>query len=386
VNRTMDERLARSCRSATGQGVVLTYANEFPRRNSRHESATHASVAHRLATLKGYQFAGAYDAARCRGRPLYLVPVDTLVGIEAAQQLGVARETDLFGGVVPYPFVATKTITHPLVHSSAAAPEGWSYDFARRVQDGVLFGFAAFTVDDARLACARVLERGRARFKPACAVGGKGQKVISSAAELDRVLDALDPTALSMYGVSLEENLQDVTTYSIGQVRVDELLATYCGTQRVTSNHCGASVYGGSDLLVVRGDFASLLGLGLAPELRLAVEQARSYDNAALQEFPGFFASRRNYDVAAGCDSRGRRRTGVLEQSWRIGGASPAEVTALEAFRADPSLHAVRASCPEIYDARHEPPPHAHVYFCGEDEELGALIKYSVLEAYGNSR
>jgi hypothetical protein len=76
----------------------------------------------------------------------------------------------------------------------------------------------------------------------------------------------------------------------------------------------------------------------------------------------------------------------VLEQSWRVGGASPAEITALEAFRADASLRAVRASCPEIYDARHEPPRHAHVYFCGEDQEVGALIKYSVLEAYGNSR
>ena len=45
-----------------------------------------------------------------------------------------------------------------------------------------------------------------------------------------------------------------------------------------------------------------------------------------------FFASRRNYDVVAGLDARGQRRCGVLEQSWRVGGASPAELVALAAF------------------------------------------------------
>jgi hypothetical protein len=223
-------------------------------------------------------------------------------------------------------------------------------------------------------------------LKPALGIGGKGQKVVSSLADLDRALDAIDPAELSMYGISIEENLQDVTTYSVGEVRIDELLVTYCGTQRLTSDHTGARVYGGSDLLVVRGGLENLFQLALTPELRLAVEQARTYDTAAAEEFPGFLASRRNYDVAAGEDSRGRRKTGVLEQSWRIGGASPAEVAALEALRADAALCAVRASCPEIYDANHEPPPRAHVYFRGEDDEVGSLIKYSVVEPYGNSR
>ncbi|HEV3410410.1 MAG TPA: DUF3182 family protein, partial [Chthoniobacterales bacterium] len=221
---------------------------------------------------------------------------------------------------------------------------------------------------------------------PALGIGGKGQEVISSTDELDRALHALDPAELSLYGISIEENLRDVTTYSIGQVRVNELVATYCGTQRITADHCGTSVYGGSDLLVVRGDFETLLGLDLTPELRVAVQQARKYDTAASEEFPGFFASRRNYDVVAGADSRGRRRTGVLEQSWRVGGASPAEVAALEAFRADAALRAVRASCPEIYNVNHEPPACACVYFRGEDSEVGPMIKYSIVEAYGNAR
>jgi len=68
--------------------------------------------------------------------------------------------------------------------------------------------------------------------------------------------------------------------------------------------------------------------------------------------------SRRNYDIAQGFDARGQLRSGVLEQSWRVSGATGAEIAALEAFRAEPTLQAVRASTFEIYgDA--DPPPHA---------------------------
>ena len=89
-------------------------------------------------------------------------------------------------------------------------------------------------------------------------------------------------------------------------------------------------MYGGSELLVVRGGFEALHALGLPAEAALAVAQARVYDAAATEHFPGLFASRRNYDVVRGLDAAGRPRCGVLEQSWRIGGASGAEVAALE--------------------------------------------------------
>jgi len=79
----------------------------------------------------------------------------------------------------------------------------------------------------------------------------------------------------------LEQNLADVTTYSIGQVYVGGLLATYYGTQRATTDNRGTTVYGGSDLLIVRGDYDALLGLDLAPEVCLAVAQARAYAAAA---------------------------------------------------------------------------------------------------------
>jgi hypothetical protein len=286
---------------------------------------------------------------------------------------------------VPHAFVATKAITHPLVAPDAYAPAGWSYEFPHRVGNAVLSGFSAFTLEDARRAAQRLLEQGPVRIKPVRAAGGRGQVAVAKAAELDAALEAMDTAEMSSYGLVLEENLTDVTTYSVGQVRVAELVATYYGTQRLTRENRGATVYGGSELVFVRGDFDSLRGLDLSEEARLAVAQARTYDAAAMELFPGLFASRRNYDVARGVGPDGRQRSGVLEQSWRIGGASGAELAALEAFRAEPALETVRASTVEIY-GESEAPPHATVYFRGIDEQVGPITKYTLLEPYADAR
>ena len=128
-----------------------------------------------------------------------------------------------------------------------------------------------------------------------------------------------------------------------------DLVGTYYGTQFMTTNNRGAEVYGGSDMTVVRGGFDALLALPLSEEVALAIDQARTYDAAASECFDGLYASRRNYDVAQGRDGAGRSGSGVLEQSWRLGGASGAEIGALEAFRADPSLRIVRATTREVY-------------------------------------
>jgi hypothetical protein len=105
------------------------------------------------------------------------------------------------------------------------------------------------------------------------------------------------------------------------------------------------------------------------------------YDDAAHACFPGFFASRRNYDIVQGRDASGTVRCGVLEQSWRIGGASGAEVAALERFRDDPALGAVRTWCVEVYGDS-DPPPEATVYFNGIDDEVDRITKYTMVEPY----
>ena len=368
------------------RGTVVTYAVPGHGFAHSHERATRDSIARRLAALKGFDFAGEYDPASPHPGPVYLVPGDTLVGLDAAAALGVRSEHHLFGGVVPHAVVATKAITHPLIGPNAQAPPGWSGVFGMQVRDVVLSGFTAFTPEDAREAARRLLRSGPVRVKPVRATGGRGQQVVADAAGMDAVLGTMDAAELRCHGLVLEEDLGDVATYSVGQVRVAELVASYCGTQSLTTDSGGATVYGGSELLVVRGGFEALHALGLPAELALSIAQARVYDAAATEHFPGLFASRRNYDVVRGMDADGRRRSGVLEQSWRIGGASGAEVAALEVFRAAPALRAVRTATVERYGEGHAPPPHATIHFRGTDERDGPMTKYALAEPYDHTR
>lgn len=357
---------------------VVVYRDASAHR-AAHDYATCEAIARLLAAIKRIGFAGEYDGDERYATTPYFVPIDTLVGVDHARALGIESENDLFGGVVPFPFVATKSISHRLVGEHASAPEGWSDAFAREVADVALRGFAAFDRDDARCAGLELLQVGPVRIKRGLGIGGAGQAVVHDPAALDAALASIDARELACYGIALEEDLADVTTYSVGHACVDALVITYCGTQRTTSNNRGDTVYGGSDLLVARGGFDALDTLDLPPGARQAVAQARVYDEAALRCFPGFLASRRNYDVAAGIDSVGGVRSGVLEQSWRIGGASGAEVAALRAFRDDGALRVVRASSVEVYGAD-QPPEGALVYYRGDDNHGGTLTKYARIE------
>ncbi|MGJ7496560.1 DUF3182 family protein [Variovorax sp. RT4R15] len=347
--------------------------------DSDQEHATRAEAARRLAALKGVAFRGEYLHGHPYGAPLYLVPSDTLTA-EVAHGLGVHSASDLFGGVVPWGFVGTKVITHPLVHAAAVAPIGWTPAFPERVAEAVLRGFSVFSHDDARKAGALLLADVPVRVKPACATGGRGQTVVKDAAALDRCLAEMSSAELAEHGLVLEENLcEPVVTLSVGQVTVGDLCASYHGVQRTTRSNHGNIVYGGSDLTLVRGDFDALLQQpDLTPRVRLGIEQARRYHEAALDCFPGFFASRINYDVAQGRSSTGAERSGVLEQSWRLGGATGAEIAGLECFRDRPDCQRVEASCFEVYGTQ-DAPPDATVYFRGVDKQTGQLVKYAVV-------
>jgi hypothetical protein len=366
-------------------GMVVTYAVDEGL--TRHEVAARVAVARSLAALKGFEFGGGYDPSLRRSErasPLYFVPSETLSGDEAAR-LGIRGPEDLFGGVVPYPFVATKTIAHPLACREAQRPEGWSEGFAQRVHAVVLPGFSAFTRADALKAAQRLLEFGPVRLKHGRGIGGKGQWVANDAIEVAAALEAIEPAELARCGLVLEPSLDEEATYSVGQVRVGGLCASYCGTQKATIDNHGDAAYGGSDLVIVRGDYGALLsGTTMEPEMRVAIRQALTFDQAAA-EFPGLFASRRNYDVLSGRDARGRRHCGVLEQSWRIGGASGPEVAALEVFRADPGLRAVRACSTEAYGADVPVPSGARVHFRGVDPQAGPLAKYTIVEPHGTA-
>jgi hypothetical protein len=345
--------------------------------------STKADVARSLAAVLGIDYVGDRTGSSGVDESVYWVPSDTLQVAQAAA-LGIRSADDFFGGAVPYPFVGSKVITHPLIRPGAKAPDGWSHAMGEAMREAALPGFSAFTFDDAKAAGLRVLESDTVRIKMADGVGGAGQSVAHDADELAAQLEAIDVEALRKHGVVLERNLADVATYSVGQVRVGRWLASYVGTQSLTENHRGDEVYGGSTLTVVRGGYSELLRLELAKESRTAVEQALTFHRLAMLSYPALVASRCNYDVAQGVDRQGRWSSGVLEQSWRIGGASGAEIAALSAFRAEPEIRVVRAETREHYGDEIVVPPSATIHFDGLDKHGGRLIKYAQVTPHAN--
>ncbi|MDH6169887.1 hypothetical protein M2282_005057 [Variovorax boronicumulans] len=352
---------------------------------SAHEHATRANFARRLATLTGCAYAGDYDAQQPYAAAPYFVPSNTVTDAGLAQAMGIASVHDLFGGVVPHAFIATKAITHPVAGPDAPRPAGWCPRFATEIAGSALEGFSCFSRDEARSAGRTMLGAGVVRIKPVTATGGRGQVVARDADALDRCIDAMDESDIASHGLVLEENLERPVTYSVGQVIVERMLVSYYGQQRLTRDNAGEEVYGGSDLTLVRGDFEALLASsGLAPPLRQAIDQARRYHRAVIDCYPGFFASRTNYDVAQGTGRGGAWRSGVLEQSWRVGGATGAEIAALESFQADPARDRVRASTFEVYGPA-PVPAEAIVSYQGVDPQVGPLAKYTLLSTHADS-
>ncbi|BAW22487.1 hypothetical protein J3A69_003387 [Pseudomonas putida] len=360
-------------------GVVLLDTREH---TPEHEHAVHLKLADGLAGLLGCPHIQTPHSTTAADSYYYL-PTETLIEPKRHAAMGIRSEQDLFGGLVAHPYMATKAISHPLP-AGASFPPGWTDDFARQASDALLRGYTVFSKADARTAAQLLLLDGPLRVKPVLACAGRGQQVISTASALEPLLAAMDDQDLALWGLVLEEDLSDVQTFSVGQVRVAGLTCSYHGTQQLTHDHQGTEVYGGSDLVVVRGDYQALLQLPLEDHLRLAINQAMAYEQAAEQHFPGFIASRRNYDIARGLNPQGHLRSGVLEQSWRLGGASSAELLALQAFADDPALQRVRASTHEVFGTP-DLPADATLFYQGNDSELGQLSKFARIREHGRS-
>ncbi|CAI8935561.1 DUF3182 family protein [Pseudomonas sp. IT-P4] len=346
----------------------------------QHEVETNRALARWLAQILGLKYGGSYDPQLHVGRDLYLLPTQTLVGAAIARQLGVKGPEDLWGGYVDHDFICTKAISHGLLNRHAHAPPGWAPLFSERVRSVVLDGLSVFSLKDARPAAEHLLYTGPIRLKPIHACAGRGQEVIKSLDEFDELLAQPEAEAMFTEGVVLEQDLDQVITHSVGQSRIGGHVLSYCGDQYLTEDAQGEQVYGGSNLLVVPGGYDALLELDLPEDVCLAIHQAQVFDSAADEAYPGFYASRRNYDIAQGVGSDGRPRSGVLEQSWRMGGASSAEVAALQSFVNDPGICAIRVSSVETYIDQPLPADAIEVYR-GPAQASDFLLKYVTVES-----
>jgi hypothetical protein len=219
-----------------------------------------------------------------------------------------------------------------------------------------------------------LLPLGPVRLKCASSRGGIGQAVVSDATRNSAFVEALGPDVLAA-GVAAEVNLGELRTISIGEVDLPGMTLSYYGEQRLTQTEEGTSVYGGSHLHVFRGNLAQLAKSRLPPGISEAITAALGYERSVMDAFPGVFASRRNYDVAIGSQDSGSEHVAVLEHSWRVGGASAAEIAAYEALRGAPSERWIDAYTCEIY-GEGTPPENAQVLFQGNVPGNGKLTKY----------
>src|SRR5262245_9741408 len=94
--------------------IVVTLRSRDPDGPVGHDVESVRAIAARLASAMHAEFAGEFDPSASYDGRRYFVPDDALVG-SLARELGIVTTGDLYGGVVPQAFVATKAITHPLV-------------------------------------------------------------------------------------------------------------------------------------------------------------------------------------------------------------------------------------------------------------------------------
>lgn len=348
-------------------------------RGNLHDQLSREMLVTRLAALLRVPLLGSVADPEDVGPDVLLVPRDTLIEEMMTSKTRLSVGT-LLGGLVPYRFTATKAITHGLIGRQATCPVGWSTSMADRLGDAALDGYTAFTAADAIEAGRRLLRNGPARVKEVCARASLGQTVVETDAQLVSVIEGQDPGQLADFGIVVEENLVEAETYSVGSLSVAGLEISYVGDQRETIDHKGRAVYGGSTLRSVRGGLDRLTHLGLTAEAIEAIRCAAVFDDAARRAYPSMVLTRRNYDVLAGLDARGRRRVGVLEQSWRVGGATGAEIAALEAIARFPDLTTVTTSTVEVYGIA-ETPTDAVIYFKGTDPVVGPMTKYAMRTA-----
>ncbi|XXF09916.1 DUF3182 family protein [Pseudomonas sp. D1-3] len=333
---------------------------------AEHDAAMQQLLGERIAGLLDIPFLG-WQRPDTQ-RDCYWLPDETLMGDACRVELGVQAVEDFFGGAVAHPYMATKAISHPLPGNPQRVPEEWCAAFHPQVASAVLRGYTVFDLDDARQAAMAMLDAGPVRFKAVRGKAGRGQWLVTDEASLAACLAVQDGDEVARWGLVIEEHLQDVQTFSVGQVTVAGITASYFGVQRLTRDATQHEVYGGSQLTLVRGGFEALQALPLGDAARQAIRQAQCYDQAAFACF-GLIASRRNYDIAQGLGADGQPRSGVLEQSWRLGGASAAELFAVQALQRDPQLQRLRASTHESY---------------GEDAPAGAqLLQRCRLQPHG---
>jgi hypothetical protein len=225
------------------------------------------------------------------------------------------------------------------------------------------------------------------RLKDPNGASGVGQTTIGAVEEIDPALDAIAAGVradcgtdladyLATYGYVVEAEVEDVEAWSVTLTRAPD--GHYSSFGRLLELTVDTEVqgairnYGGTSVVVVRGDPQALADLPadgvvvddpvveggtlrLAPSAGIVDAAQRYIEGIRFWEADGAFETRANVDVNPGTlvtrDGARQRVTASVEESGRVGGASPAELLAIIALQADPDLPYAVCSTRHSFDS-----------------------------------
>ena len=306
-----------------------------------------------------------------RGKTYYVADKTIVLEFSENQKLIkdalIESEKDFFGGIVPRAYQSTKAIMHPLVSREAACPLGWSHEFSQELVhlELVLPGFTVFNIEDIRTAFNHLYDKGvyQIRLKDPLGYLGMNQFVVTSFQELEQFISdkIVDNEKLQQYGLVVEENLcpEDLKIYSVSFVTVAFHQVQCIGVQRFSQG-----LYAGTDFVIMQTgkyilpELLARVGIFNKEDAQVIIDKALLFRALLNKHIPEIKTARFNLDIVSGIASIYSnstcelvKRFALLEQSFRVGGASAAEIWGLEYLLCHPSVDAV----------------------CGVDSRLGSI-------------
>jgi hypothetical protein len=329
-----------------------------------------------------------------QGKTYYVADTTIVLEFRENQKLikdaFIESEKDFLGGIVPRYHHSTKAIMHPLVSREAACPLGWSHEFSEELVhlDLVLPGFTVFNIEDIRTAFNDLSYKGvyQIRLKDPLGVLGMRQFVVTSFQELEQFISdqIVDNDQLQQYGLVVEENLcsEDLKTYSVSFVTIGSHQVQCIGVQRFSQG-----LYSGTDLVIMQTgkrilpELLAQVGIFNNEDAQVIIDKALLFRALLNKHIPEIKIARFNLDIVSGIASiysNGTcelvKRFALLEQSFRVGGASAAEIWGLEYLLYYPSVDAVCASTYYRYgDEAYQTVSGEENLYCGVHNRLGAI-------------
>lgn len=268
-------------------------------------------------------------------RKVYYVlskPID----FEVAYLLGIKSKDDFFGGVFEDKRQAAKHMLH--VGVGTDYPNYYSLEFAENVNDYVLPGFTVFSLEEAYIAYQRLRDLGynSIRLKNPCCSDSQGQKTIGEVSEVD--LFVQESIGDLSEGMVMECALDDPNNLSVGCFELNGDTYCYVGFQSEVV-YQGRRCYGGTDMYVTKNNFDILKN----------VFETRSVPVDFRDIIEGFNVLRHSYNQIGAMITRfnidylygfvdGVLKSGFVDPSFRVGGATPGEIESVELLDRDDKI------------------------------------------------